>query len=110
MADCPGSEGATMWLKAMDQEQIYIGIRRDGLWHVYPAEKVTEAELAGVDVLRDLQSTMVVDHLASTAKTKILWQATFGSDPFAALHVPGHACKGLELVRERVRQATLKRR
>ncbi|MDB4991747.1 MAG: hypothetical protein JWN04_6925, partial [Myxococcaceae bacterium] len=90
---------------SMNQEHVYIGIRRDGLWHVYPAEKVTDQELEGVDVMRDLQSTMVVDHLGSTAKTKILWQATFGADPFAALHTPGHTCRGLELVRAYVERA-----
>jgi hypothetical protein len=68
----------------MDQERIYIGIRRAGLWHVYPAENITEAELQGVDVMHDLQSTVVTGAMASTVKTKIIWQASFGHDPSLA--------------------------
>jgi hypothetical protein len=89
----------------MEQEHVFIGIRRDGVWHVYPAESVTEVALHGVDVLRDLRSTLVMGPAFLEALAELREQDALGQDPFYALDVPGHACRGLELVREHVRRA-----
>lgn len=77
---------------------------------MFPAQNITDVELQGVHLTRDLQSTLVTGDTASTAKTQIIWQASFDQDPFAALYVDGHTCRGLELVRaEYVQRAGLRR-
>jgi hypothetical protein len=41
------------------QEYIYIGIRRERVWRLHLAESLTPEASEGVNVLRDLQTTMV---------------------------------------------------
>ena len=86
-------------------ETIYVGFRRDGgPWQVKPVHQVTTVDLEEIDWLRDFRSTLLVSGDDDAAGVQIVLQAQSGEDPFAALWLDGHDCRGLELVREQVRK------
>jgi signal transduction histidine kinase len=88
------------------EEHLYVGIRRhDRTWEVRPVEDVTETDLLGVEIERDLQCTVVVGRDEAAAAHQIALQARSQSDPFRALDVEVPHSPGLELVRHHVRRA-----
>ncbi|MDB4985221.1 MAG: hypothetical protein JWN04_399 [Myxococcaceae bacterium] len=95
-----------------EPEHVYIGIRCGDVWQVCLADAITEGELRGVDVLRDLRCTLVFGTCPQAALIQIRGQAQRERDPFLALRMEGHASPGLALVRayvDRARAAELLR-
>ena len=86
-------------------EHIYVGIWRDGQLSVVPVESVTDEILDGVDVLRSLRSVALPEPDLCAAARKVGSETCNLADPFTALWLDGHDCRGLELVRARVREA-----
>jgi hypothetical protein len=41
----------------VQQERIYVGIRRDGQWRVMAVDELSDADLADLNLRRDFQST-----------------------------------------------------
>ncbi|MDB4985225.1 MAG: hypothetical protein JWN04_403 [Myxococcaceae bacterium] len=92
----------------MDElEHIYIGILRGESWEVCSAEALTEEDLRDVNVMRELQSTLVFGGDAQAARAQIKRQVLLRKDPFMALSIEGHNSRGLALVRDRVQRALL---
>lgn len=66
----------------MLQEHIYVGIRRgDAQWEVRPLEEITAIDLDGVNVARDVRTTLVLGCDLDGARTEIVLQARRGLDP-----------------------------
>jgi hypothetical protein len=90
----------------MEHEHIYIGIWRYDGWSVCLIEELTEDQLLDVDVLRHVRTTVSTDDIGpSGAARRLGREARDGVHPHQALQMQGHACQGLELLREHVRRA-----
>ena len=79
----------------MEQEHLYIGIRRHGSWRVWPVSDLTERELEGVNIQRDVQCTWVHGLDPAAALREVALQSERGVAPFSALK---HAEHGLHLL------------
>lgn len=92
-------------MQSAPQETIYIGIWQAGRWCVYPVESVTDELLAGLNILRDVRATVIPRQDEALAARQLGSETARGVDPHYPLHLSGHDCRGLELLRENIRRA-----
>lgn len=67
------------------EPHVFVGIRRHGVWTVKPATQLKEADLTGIDLLRDFQSASTALDDLSLARHRVALQAATNVNPFRAL-------------------------